>query len=199
MPEEISIITTKSFMTTEWSGGTTTQLYIYPSDSEYVKRDFLFRISTAQIKAFESQFTHLPGIKRKLLILDGEITIEHKDQYTKTLRIFDQDEFPGEWTTKSCGYGIDFNLMLRENLDGQLLPYSLGINETMRLKVKEGTVEIFIYLLSGTLQISVKGTKYILRHQNLFKCLNNNELNLIIDSLEESRFIVVEIIHSQTE
>lgn len=41
MKAEIKVF--HSFETTEWSGGTTTQLYIYPEDSSYKKSEFHFQ------------------------------------------------------------------------------------------------------------------------------------------------------------
>jgi environmental stress-induced protein Ves len=55
-----------------WSGGITTQLAIYPKDANYKKQNFQFRISTATVEIEESVFTKLPGVSRKLMILNGE-------------------------------------------------------------------------------------------------------------------------------
>ena len=41
----IEIIKSDAFKESKWSGGITTQLYIYPKDSDYQKRNFNFRIS----------------------------------------------------------------------------------------------------------------------------------------------------------
>jgi len=57
--------------TTLWSGGTTTQLCIYPYAATYTGRDFIFRISTATIESEESVFTKLPGYTRILMLLEG--------------------------------------------------------------------------------------------------------------------------------
>lgn len=96
---------------TAWSGGTTTQLWIWPEDAEYAKRNFTWRVSTARVECEESDFTHLPGVERCLMILDGSVTLSHEGHYEKELRRYDQDNFSGDWHTKSRGRARDFNLM----------------------------------------------------------------------------------------
>lgn len=107
-------------ITTRWSGGTTTELAIHPEAAEYSKRNFTWRISTAVVEAEESLFTHLPGFERILMILDGELFIEHEDQHSATLQPFEQDRFNGGWTTRSKGKVRDFNVMLAEGCTGTL-------------------------------------------------------------------------------
>ena len=82
---EFTIHTPKDFKNTNWSGGTTTQLYIYPPTADYAKRNFKFRLSTAKVEAEKSDFTSLPGISRQLMILDGDLTITHQKHYSKTI------------------------------------------------------------------------------------------------------------------
>jgi environmental stress-induced protein Ves len=43
------IISRENQITDSWSGGTTTQLAIYPENSSYQQRNFLYRISTATV------------------------------------------------------------------------------------------------------------------------------------------------------
>ncbi|MCK5028254.1 MAG: HutD family protein [Bacteroidales bacterium] len=124
--------------TNKWSGGTTTQLAIYPKDADYKKLNFQFRISTATVEVEESTFTKLPGIYRKLMILDGEIRIEHKDRYTQTLKKFEQDSFEGNWNTKSFGKAVDFNLMTKGNTKGEI--------ESLIIKNKFTLIQILIFM-----------------------------------------------------
>lgn len=140
-------------ITNNWSGGTTTQLAIYPKDADYKKRNFLFRISTASVESEESVFTKLPGVSRKLMILDGEIKIEHKDHYSKTIKKFEQDEFSGDWETKSYGKAIDFNLMTTAEVTGDIEAITLVDSKTFILNklvncygfhIYSGSIELFI-------------------------------------------------------
>lgn len=119
--------------TSMWSGGTTTQLAIFPKDAVYSERNFLWRISSAKVEVEESLFTHLPGIWRLIMVLEGELRLEHEGHHKAALVPFEQDSFSGDWTTRSFGKVTDFNLMMAHGCSGELDAISL----------KMGTVEIF--------------------------------------------------------
>ena len=65
------ILTAKDFETSRWAGGITTQLAIGPAGAQYPNRDFLWRISSAQVELEHSVFTNLPDYHRFLTVLDG--------------------------------------------------------------------------------------------------------------------------------
>jgi environmental stress-induced protein Ves len=132
--------------TSNWSGGTTTQLVIYPKDSDYKKQNFQFRISTATVEADESDFTKLSGVSRKLMILNGEIDIEHKNKYSKNLKKFDQDEFSGDWETKSFGKATDFNIMTTGNTSGELKAISISKSTIISLQKNTDCYALYIFL-----------------------------------------------------
>ncbi|MBS1490033.1 MAG: HutD family protein [Bacteroidetes bacterium] len=102
--------------TTRWSGGTTTQLCIYPYSATYSGRDFIFRISTATIESEESVFTKLPGYNRILMVLKGNLTLTHAGQHNKSMQPFDTDSFKGEWNTASKGKAVDLNVMVSDKV-----------------------------------------------------------------------------------
>ena len=120
MGNKIKVIKKDEYKTSTWTGGTTTQLYIYPEESQYNKRNFLFRISSAKVEVEESVFTHLPGINREIMIIDGELELEHEGHHNTKLSRFDKDRFSGDWTTRSYGKVTDFNLMMNNSCDGSL-------------------------------------------------------------------------------
>ena len=95
-----------------WSGGTTTEIAIYPKGAAYSRRDFLWRISSAHVDALESEFTSLPGIWRLIMVLEGDMTLKHEHHHSVRLRPFQQDVFAGDWVTRSRGRATDFNIML---------------------------------------------------------------------------------------
>ena len=70
-------LTAGDFRTSTWSGGTTTELYLYPENGSYAARDFLFRISSATVDLPESDFTALPGVERYITPLAGSFTLTH--------------------------------------------------------------------------------------------------------------------------
>lgn len=106
--------------TSEWAGGTTTQLAIHPKNSEYKERTFSWRLSSARVDLEESVFTSLPGIFRHIMVLEGEMKLIHEGHHTALLRPFEKDSFSGSWMTKSIGKVRDFNLMLGNGCKGEL-------------------------------------------------------------------------------
>lgn len=119
---EYRVIKAEKQKISDWSGGTTTELFIYPEKSFYGDRDFEWRISTAQTLSRSSTFTQLPGYVRWIMVLKGRMRLDHHDHHRITLDVFDQDYFDGRWVTKSYGHCTDFNLMLQEGRKGHVTP-----------------------------------------------------------------------------
>lgn len=106
-----------TFAVSRWSGGTTTELFIYPQGASYAARDFAVRVSTATVETPVSEFTHLPGFQRTLLVLDGELTMTHiadGKQWSVALKPLEQSGFSGDWETTGSGQVTDFNVMCSE-------------------------------------------------------------------------------------
>lgn len=112
----IRIIKKDEYIKSTWSGGTTTQIGIYPADAEYKDRDFLWRISSATVDLEESTFTLLPDYDRIIMTLKGNMELAHNGGNPVTLEPFEIHEFDGADHTLSRGRVVDFNLMLRKNL-----------------------------------------------------------------------------------
>lgn len=106
--------------TSVWSGGSTTELAIYPPGACYASRDFQWRLSSAVVTADESVFTALPGYQRLLLVLDGQMQLSHEGHHQVLLQPFTRDVFSGSWVTHCRGTGRDFNLMLASGWRGDL-------------------------------------------------------------------------------
>lgn len=118
MKTKIRILRKEEQQTAVWSGGTTTQLAIWPPEAEYALRNFKWRISTARVDGEKSTFTSLPGIHRLLMILEGETRLIHEGHHVIRLVPFEQDSFEGDWSTCSQGRCVDFNLMTAEGCTG---------------------------------------------------------------------------------
>lgn len=106
-------------------------------------------------------FTHLPGFWRHLMVLEGELLIEHEGHHQIALQPFQQDSFNGGWTTRSKGKVRDFNLMLAEGCSGALAASQIktgvhhetvGNREHPKLHVDEA-----FYCLDGTITITLDG------------------------------------------
>jgi environmental stress-induced protein Ves len=131
----LKVIRKTEQLTSKWTGGTTTQLYIYPENSTYQDRNFLFRISTATIETGESVFTSLPGISRQIMILEGSLKIEHKGRYTKILQKFETDSFEGDWETTGFGKATDFNLMTTGKVRSSIEVKSLKAGKSFKFRL----------------------------------------------------------------
>jgi environmental stress-induced protein Ves len=137
-----------------WSGGTTTQLFIYPRNETYSNLQFDFRISTATVEVETSTFTQLPGVRRTLIALDGTIELQHQHHHAKQLQKFDIDEFMGDWQTNSIGKCTDLNLMCRGNANGQMFGHSLASNTNQTYPIPQNSMS-FLYCVTGQLTISI--------------------------------------------
>ncbi len=188
-----SLLSSSQFITSQWSGGRSTQLYIFPAGATYAERNFELRISTALVEVAESTFTSLPGINRKLMILEGEITISHEGQYSKHLKPFDVDTFSGNWITKAAGTCTDFNVMTRGLQESELYHLAMRAIKNYKLKPKKNCRHLFLFATSGISQVLVNSVNYILETGNLLVIENLNKASICINSDEDFGIVVVEI------
>lgn len=188
-----SIFSPQHFNTSKWSGGSSTQLYIFPANATYAERNFELRISTAKVEVAKSTFTPLPGIHRKLMILEGEINITHEGQYSKHLKPFVVDTFSGDWKTTTIGTCIDFNVMTTGGKQSELYHLAMGAVSSHTLKPKETSKTIFLYPTSGTIHLQLLNVEYILKTGNLLLIEDFSVSSIAINSAEAFGIVVVEI------
>ena len=165
---KLNLTKKEQLQTTSWSGGTTTQLAIFPKEAVYKNLDFIFRISTATIDVEESIFTSLPNVNRVIMVLNGELTIQHRNQYTKKLNKFDTDNFLGDWQTTSIGKVTDFNVMTRGSAKANVQGFSLDRNSQKEILLNSDVVAIYISvgeISVGELNIS-KGNILLIEKEN---------------------------------
>ncbi len=111
---DILHLTQKDYKTSAWSGGTTTELFIWPQGASYAARQFQFRISSATVDLAESDFTLLPGVERYITPLSGGFTLLHPGKEPVVMGPLSAPyRFSGEETTHCVGKATDFNLMLK--------------------------------------------------------------------------------------
>lgn len=119
-------LTQTDYAVSRWSGGTTTQIAIFPPDASYSSRDFLWRISSAVVEDERSVFTPLPDYDRQLMLLDGSLLLRHDGGAPLRLDPYQVHAFDGGAATESQGRCRDFNLMLRKGrCRGRLRPLRL--------------------------------------------------------------------------
>lgn len=117
----ISHILPEAFTVSQWSGGSTTQIAIFPPEAQYADRSFLWRISSATVNLPESDFTPLPDYNRYISLLEGSIQLTHGSGCPVALTPGEIHRFDGGVATRSQGTCVDFNLMLRKGkCDGTL-------------------------------------------------------------------------------
>lgn len=133
------------FQAKAWANGTTTELVKYPTESDFLKRDFIFRISTATVEAEESTFSDFSGLTRILMILEGSLTLIHEGRYQKDLNPYDQDTFDGSWSTRSIGKVRDFNVMFNEQAKGELRAFQLQSEQTEILEISQKRIILFVH------------------------------------------------------
>ncbi len=168
------------FKTTHWSGGTTTELFIFPEGSDFKKGDFLYRLSIATVQVSSSDFTPLKDVNRTLLLLEGELKLIHENHHESFLMPFSQDVFSGNWNTHCIGIGKDFNLMTKGNCKGKVSVFKNDY--TLQSKADQ----ILIYCYEGSCKINEDQ----INEQELFKVTNTQNIHL--EDLE-GVVIVVEI------
>lgn len=157
----IEILKENQHKTSKWSGGTTTELYIYPENSLYDKRNFKWRLSSAKVEMECSTFTSLEGIFRHIMVIEGELLLEHEGHYKVALKAFEQDSFNGEWATTSFGEVTDFNLMLAQGYTGTLESIFLNSDEIKDILLHSKTKEYenfhiiseALYIAQGNIEI----------------------------------------------
>ncbi len=160
----IKLIKQNQQITTNWSGGTTTQLFIYPEEADYSKRDFLFRISTATVQTETSTFTDLTGFNRILMLLNGELTITHKQQTTHHLTPFAPHFFDGGWQTHAQGLVTDFNVIFKQEVNANIEVLKLDTNQVITI-TNNGTL-LFIYVIDGSLDLEDNEAQWHLKEKD---------------------------------
>lgn len=189
----VTILDASNFNTSQWSGGSTTQLYISPFDSSYTERNFDFRISSAKVEVSESTFTPLPGISRKLMVLEGEITVTHENQHTKTLKKFDVDAFKGDWKTSAIGTCTDFNVMTTSEIESELTRIEIAANHNQNLNINENWRTVCIYVLTGSIYLEIENKIHTIKKDSLMVLSNVNKFSFPLHANKRSEIIVSKI------
>ncbi|WP_445489020.1 HutD/Ves family protein [Niallia sp. 03133] len=181
-----------------WTGGTTTELAIFPENTDYYKQNFLWRLSVATIDEEESLFTSLPGVNRITMIMDGEMHLEHDGHYRKFLKPFDQDAYEGEWTTRSKGKVKDFNVMLRNNYQAEIETINLepGTHRVFSVKNKSSFDKVtdFVYCIQSEVRIRISEAKSLMLQEGDLLLINRKvkeELNIDLYNQGNEKLILI--------
>ena len=146
----VTLLKSNDFQVSDWSGGKTKQLYLFPLTGHYGKREFDYRLSTATVELAESQFSDLSGFHRILMSLDQTLHLHNASRQEETvLAPFTPYFFEGSDSITSRGTCTDFNLIYSDHYQGQML----AISDREELSQDEAIQ--FIYALSD---LMVTGT-----------------------------------------
>lgn len=117
----VRIIAASDMPVSLWSGGRTTEIYIAPEGALYAERNFLFRISTAEVELEESDFTSLPDYNRLIASVSGTMRLTHGANGSEKLVLPRSTvyAFDGGIQTHCVGKARDLNLMLRKGAGGR--------------------------------------------------------------------------------
>ncbi|WP_320814699.1 HutD family protein [Flavobacterium sp.] len=183
------IISKNNLKTTTWQGGTTTELYIFPEDTNYQERNFDFRISTAEISLEQSSFTPLPNTNRELMLLEGSIEIIHESHYSKKMNKFDIDSFKGDWKTSAKGTCIDFNIMSKEKYNGKI--EALNSESKHKRHLNNTSDFLILYIYKGEILVEIENDIIQLVKGNVL--VLNKKVNIEINFTKTSEIIVSKI------
>lgn len=192
MKTYIKKLTEKDFKTSNWSGGTTTQLFIYPENSNYRSGDFKVRISSATVEQEESNFTMLKGVERFITPLDSILKLTHDGKTFITLKPFEVYEFNGGLTTSSFGRTKDFNLMLANGAKGGLQNFQIPENEKIEIPTIKGLNILFSY--NGVFTIQFDGKEITLYPNELLVIKSMVATNILIHSSTTSDILLSTIL-----
>lgn len=159
---EWKLLKRSDYHTARWSGGTTTQLAIAPEGAQYADRDFLWRISSAQVESAHSDFTPLPDYDRFLTVLAGELELKVGGKARTPLPRLTVCSFDGGVPTQSWGRCTDFNLMVRKGQGvGAVHSLRLPASGTTALTPETGeacsSLTLAFFCVSGALKLPEAG------------------------------------------
>lgn len=175
-------------ITTNWSGGTTTELFIYPEGANYASRDFLFRISTATVQTETSTFTDLTGFNRILMLLNGNLTVTHNQTQTHQLTPFAPHFFDGGWQTHAQGLVTDFNVIFRPEVNANIEVLKLDTNQQITI-TNNGNL-LFIYVIDGSIELKNNQEQWHLKEKD---SVSTDQTQFSINSKTASTVIQVTV------
>ena len=136
----------------KWSGGSTTQLYIYPANATLQELNFDIRISTAVIEVESSDFTKFNGCQRMIFPLEGMLTLQHDHEKAYQLQPYELAAFNGESDTTGQGKVIDFNIIFKPSISPKVTIIELNNQEEYQFELNKGLV----YCVNGRVEIAGK-------------------------------------------
>ena len=189
----IRLIKAASFVSNNWGGGSTTELFCFPDTASYTERNFDFRLSTATVEAETSTFTPLEGVDRTLMVLEGSMTLAHENHHSKLLNKFEIDRVNGGWKTTSQGKCSDFNLMTRGGVKGDVKGVIIEQGKSIDYHLEDKSNWQFIYVTKGSLNVDINSNSDQLQLGDLLVIQNPVAAKMILLASATAEIVLVEI------
>ncbi|MGX8773722.1 MAG: HutD/Ves family protein [Bacillota bacterium] len=190
----------ENYRLSKWSGGTTRELAIYPESAEYLDRDFLWRLSSADSDKEESSFTKLPDYDRILMVLEGSVVLAHGDERTVNLGAFESDAFDGAVKTKCFGQlKKDYNLIYRKGTRGRMELIELTDQGREIECAAEGCRSIGVYSADGYAVVTVNGQTEMVREDQQMVIDLDPEDEIRLSVMGRGRCIFTEVAFEREE
>ena len=175
---KITILHKSDVVASEWDGGKTYEYFIYPPESNYSERNFLFRISSASIDKVPSQFTRFENYQRYLVMLDNSLELVRNgntERYEKhELFTFDSND-----AIVSSSLGTDFNLMVCNKYSRTKLEVSKGNLKTSQQFILCFALTDMIFYLDND-EISLRKNDLLVVHNMERNLISTNSSDICI-------------------
>ncbi len=190
----------ENYKLSKWSGGNTRELAIYPVGAEYLDRDFLWRLSSADSDREESSFTKLPDYDRILMVLEGSVVLAYGEERSVNLGAWESDAFDGAIKTKCFGQlKKDYNLIYRKGTRGRMELIELTGEGHPVACSAEGCRSIGLYSAEGYTVVSADGQTEMVKEgqQMVIELEPGEEISLSV--MGEGKCIFTEVAFERDE
>lgn len=181
--------------------GLTTELAISPNGN-FKEKEFGRRVSRAIINSQEAlcgtiKFMPFPGKIRKILVLsDGTLTLNHKDNGIKTLKQHEIHDFhwdretsaEARWDNANDGLR-DFHLMTDHEYEGELKMQKVS-NETVNIELSENTV---MYAWEGDVTIKINWENHKLNKWDSIRFKEWTGYSINVSSTNNAHIVIANI------
>ena len=197
---EWELLKQQDYVTTKWSGGTTTQLAIAPEGAVYADRDFLWRFSSAGVELEHSDFTPLPDYNRLISVLRGDLDMKIGEGARFALDRMEVKSFDGGVPVESWGKCTDFNLMLRKGeARGLLRPVCLAAGDSTEIAFESAESSAFpqatllLFCGAGTAAVTIAGEEVRLEERTSLLVRDAARCRLQALALEDAALLIAEM------
>lgn len=174
----------KLYNLSDWQGGKTSEVYIYPENTDYKKRNFEFRFSYASVELAESTFTLLKGFNRIIIPTKQGITLLNNSK-KHNLKLEESFYFSGGEQTTSIGKSEDVNLIYQPqwNATMQIMKESSKIFSTAEF--------VGIFSLNGSNEILVNQERVKLFEKEFLMIKNSCMEKLLLEFSQDNNNRIV--------